>query len=206
MSSEHTLVSKDKALPGRSEPTVIGPKHAVLGNTTVPPFPANFETALFGMGCFWGVERFFYEQKGVYSTQVGYTGGYTPNPTLDEVYTGLTGHTEVVRVIYDPSQISYATLLKLFWENHDPTTLYRQRNDIGTQFRSAIYTYGAQQLEQAETTRDEFQAALTKAGFGQITTEIAPAGEFYYAADDQQQHLARNKEATCGVVATGVTL
>lgn len=205
MSSKTVMITREQALPGRAEPINVTNKHTVLGTPTVPPFPANMETAVFGMGCFWGVERKFWTQKGVYSTQVGYAGGYTPNPTYKEVCTGQTGHTEVARVIFDPSQISYGALLQVFWENHDPTQGNRQGNDVGTQYRSAIYTYSNEQQSQAEASRDAFQKALTEAGFGKITTEILPAPEFYYAEDYHQQYLDKNKNGYCGIGGTGVT-
>ncbi|BFZ22484.1 hypothetical protein BsWGS_25523 [Bradybaena similaris] len=204
MCSKTTMITKEKALPGRSNPIEVSPKHTVLGTRTVPPFPANMATAVFGMGCFWGVERKFWTQKGVYSTQVGYAGGITPNPTYKEVCSGLTGHTEVVRVIFDPDQTNYSALLQVFWENHDPTQGYRQGNDAGTQYRSAIYTYSKEQQTEAEASRDAFQAALKKAGFDKITTEIVPATEFYYAEDYHQQYLDKNKDGYCGLAGTGV--
>jgi peptide-methionine (S)-S-oxide reductase len=205
MSSKTVMVSQEKALPGRSASTAVSPKHTVLGNPTVPPFPANMETALFGMGCYWGVERKFWALKGVYSTHVGFAGGFTPNPTYKEVCTGETGHAEVARVIFDPSKITFEDLLQVFWENHNPTQGNRQGNDVGTQYRSAIYTYGPQQQAEAEASRDQFQALLTKAGLGKITTEIVPAKEFYYAEDSHQQYLQKNPNGYCGLAGTGVS-
>ncbi|XP_005107543.1 peptide methionine sulfoxide reductase MsrA 1 isoform X2 [Aplysia californica] len=204
MASKTAMVSKDDALPGRSEKLKVSPKHTVLGTTTVPPFPENVENAMFGLGCFWGAERKFWNQKGVFSTQVGYSGGFTTNPTYKEVCTGQTGHNEVVRVQFDPKKISYVDLLQVFWENHNPTQGYRQGNDVGTQYRSAIYTYGADQQSQAEESKGNFQQALTKEGFGAITTEIQPAGEFYYAEDYHQQYLDKNKDGYCGLGGIGV--
>ncbi|CAL1528361.1 unnamed protein product [Lymnaea stagnalis] len=204
MSSKSVMVSQDAALPGHTEKIKVSPKHTVLGNTVVPPFPDNTETALFGLGCFWGAERLFWKQKGVFSTQVGYSGGFTTNPTYKEVCTGQTGHTEVVRVIFEPAKISFEDLLKLFWENHNPTQGFRQGNDVGTQYRSAIYTYGQNQQTIAEKSRDAYQAELTKGGFGKITTEIVGAKEFYYAEDYHQQYLDKNKDGYCGLGGTGV--
>ncbi|KAH9505443.1 Peptide methionine sulfoxide reductase A1 [Bulinus truncatus] len=205
MSSKAVMISADAALPGRSEKIQVSPVHTVLKNPTVPPFPEWLETAMFGLGCFWGAERLFWKQKGVFSTQVGYSGGYTPNPTYKEVCTGQTGHTEVVRVVFDPRQISYTDLLKLFWENHNPTQGLRQGNDVGTQYRSAIYTYNDIQQGEAKHSKDQYQQELTKSGFSQITTEIVPAKEFYYAEDYHQQYLDKNKDGYCGLGGTGVS-
>ncbi|GFR88744.1 peptide methionine sulfoxide reductase MsrA [Elysia marginata] len=205
MTSKTEMVTKNTALPGRNEPLTVSPKHRVSGNTMVSPFPDNTEMAMFGMGCFWGAERKFWQAKGVFSTQVGYAGGFTPNPTYKEVCTGQTGHTEVVRVVFEPSKISYAALLKIFWENHNPTQGHRQGNDVGTQYRSAIYTYGESQHAMATKSCEEYQEALSKAGHGTITTEIAPAGEFYYAEDYHQQYLEVNKNGYCGLGGTGVS-
>ncbi|XP_059154757.1 peptide methionine sulfoxide reductase MsrA 1-like isoform X2 [Physella acuta] len=205
MTSKTVMISQDYALPGRAEKIKVNVKHTVLGNPTVLPFPDHTETAIFGLGCFWGAERLFWKQKGVYSTQVGYSGGFTVNPTYEEVCTGKTGHTEVVRVVFEPNKITFADLLKAFWENHNPTQGYRQGNDVGTQYRSAIYTLTEAQKTQAEKSRDEYQAELTKAGFGQITTEILPAKEFFYAEDYHQQYLDKNKNGYCGLGGTGVS-
>uniref|UniRef100_A0A0B7B8S9 Mitochondrial peptide methionine sulfoxide reductase n=1 Tax=Arion vulgaris TaxID=1028688 RepID=A0A0B7B8S9_9EUPU len=198
------MVPKNESLPGRTEEMVVSTKHTVLGSTTVPPFPANMETALLGMGCFWGVEKKFWAQEGVFSTQAGYSGGFTPNPTYKEVCTGQTGHAEVVRIIYDPSKTSFGALLQVFWENHDPTQGYRQGRSTGTQYRSVIYALNNQQLNEAETTRNEYNEALSKEGLGPITTEILQAGKFYYAEDYHQQYLDKNKDGYCGVGGTGV--
>ncbi|XP_052442279.1 mitochondrial peptide methionine sulfoxide reductase isoform X4 [Carassius gibelio] len=180
-------------------------KHDVNGNRTVPPFPEGLQMVLFGMGCFWGAERKFWRQNGVYSTQVGYSGGYTPNPTCEEVCTGKTGHTEVVRVVYEPEKINFAQLLKVFWESHDPTQGMRQGNDVGTTYRSSIYAYTQEQLDQALRSKDEYQKVLTEEGFGAITTEIAMTKEFYYAEDYHQQYLSKNPNGYCGLGGTGVS-
>ncbi|XP_003219709.3 mitochondrial peptide methionine sulfoxide reductase isoform X1 [Anolis carolinensis] len=199
------LPSQAEALPGRSRSLFpILDKHHVNGNTLVEPFPEGLHMAMFGMGCFWGAERKFWTQKGVYSTQVGYVGGITPNPTYEEVCTGRTGHTEVVRVVFQPETISFEKLLKVFWENHDPTQGMRQGNDVGTQYRSAIYTYSPQQMEAALRSRDEYQKVLTENGFGPITTEIREAPEFYYAEDYHQQYLSKNPKGYCSLRGTGV--
>jgi peptide-methionine (S)-S-oxide reductase len=194
-----------EALPGRSEPMPVPEKHFVNGNRLEPPFPDGLERALFAMGCFWGVERKFWQLPGVYTTAAGYAGGATPNPTYREVCSGMTGHAEVVLVMFDPKQIRYEDLLKVFWENHDPTQGMRQGNDAGTQYRSAIYAYDDAQLEAAKRSRDAFQKTLTDAGFGAITTEIAAAPPFYYAEDYHQQYLAKNPNGYCGLQGTGVT-
>ena len=180
------------ALPGRSTAVEVPPAHFVNGNPLVGPFPEGIETAVFGMGCFWGAERRFWKMDGVYSTSAGYAGGYTPNPTYEEVCTGRTGHSEVVLVAYRPEEVSYEELLKVFWETHDPTQGMRQGNDIGSQYRSAIYTTTDEQLETAKWSRDKYQAELTPLGFDDITTEITPLGEYYYAEDYHQQYLAKN--------------
>jgi peptide-methionine (S)-S-oxide reductase len=193
-----------EALPGRAAKIPVAPHHFVNGAALEPPFP-GLELALFGMGCFWGAERKFWQAPGVVSTSVGYAGGYTPNPTYREVCSGETGHDEVVRVVYDPAKTSYQDLLKLFWENHDPTQGMRQGNDVGTQYRSAIYTYGDAQTKAAEASRAAFQKELTAAGYGAITTEIAPAPDFYYAEDYHQQYLAKNPGGYCGLGGTGVS-
>jgi peptide-methionine (S)-S-oxide reductase len=199
------MPTREEALTGRTTRMPVPAAHAVTGTPLVPPFPDGFETAVFGMGCFWGAERKFWQTPGVYTTAVGYAGGFTPNPTYREVCGGLTGHTEVVLVVFDPKVVSYDALLKVFWENHDPTQGMRQGNDTGTQYRSAIYTSSPQQQRAAEASRDAYQPSLTKAGYGPITTEIAPAGEFYYAEPDHQQYLAKNPWGYCGIGGTGVT-
>jgi peptide-methionine (S)-S-oxide reductase len=194
----------EQAPPGRAEPMAVSERHYVSGNRIVPPFPEGMALALFGMGCFWGAERRFWEVRGVYATMVGYAGGYTPNPTYREVCTGMTGHNEVVRVVFDPATVAYETLLRGFWEDHDPTQGMRQGNDIGTQYRSGIYTYGAEQHSAALASRDHYQDALRRAGRGPITTEILNAPEFYYAEDYHQQYLAKNPGGYCGLGGTGV--
>jgi len=190
--SKTEMPDADSALPGRSRPVEVPPAHFVNGNPLVAPFPEDTETAVFGMGCFWGAERRFWKMDGVYTTAVGYAGGYTPNPSYEEVCTGRTGHSEVVLVVYRPSHVSYEQLLKVFWETHDPTQGMQQGNDIGSQYRSAIYTTTDGQLEIAKRSQDKYRAELTPLGFGEITTEIAPLGEFYYAEDYHQQYLAKN--------------
>jgi len=207
MWKEHKLrlPTAAEALPGRSESMPLHNRHFVNGNALLPPFPAGTELALFGMGCFWGAERKFWEKEGVYSTSVGYAGGSTPNPTYREVCTGLTGHNEVVRVVFDPGGLSYSALLQTFWESHDPTQGMRQGNDVGTQYRSGIYTYGDEQRRLAEASRERYQEMLHRAGFGAITTEILPAPEFYYAEDYHQQYLAKNPGGYCGLGGTGVS-
>jgi peptide-methionine (S)-S-oxide reductase len=198
------LPSQEEALPGRTDRVPVPARHAVLGTPLEPPYPPGSELALFGMGCFWGAERIFWKHKGVYTTAVGYAGGYTPNPTYREVCSGRTGHTEVVRVVFDPKLVSYDELLRIFWESHDPTQGMRQGNDAGTQYRSAIYTANAAQARAAATSRDAYQAVLAKAGFGDITTDIAPAPELYFAEDYHQQYLAKNPDGYCGIGGTGV--
>ncbi|KAM4795151.1 peptide methionine sulfoxide reductase MsrA-like [Rhinophrynus dorsalis] len=205
MPSKTVLPTAQEALPGRPDALQVAAKHTINGNSTLEPFPAGIELAMFGMGCFWGVERLFWQQKGVFSTQVGYAGGYTPNPTYKEVCTGLTAHIEVVRIAFDPKVISYKTLLKLFWENHDPTEGMKQGQDIGTQYRSVIFTYGDEQKEAALQSRDLFQKELTSRGLGTVTTEIGTAPVFYYAEDYHQQYLHKNPEGYCGLKGTGVT-
>lgn len=197
------IPSSEHALPGRIMPLVIAPTHAVNGNPTDGPFE-QMEQALFGLGCFWGAERRFWQSPGVFSTQVGYAGGHTPNPTYREVCSGLTGHTEVVRVVFDPSETDYATLLRMFWESHDPTQGMRQGGDVGTQYRSAIFTYTPEQLELANASRRAFQQALAAEGYGEITTEIAAVHEFYFAEDYHQQYLHKNPDGYCGIGGTGV--
>lgn len=192
------------ALPGRSEPMPVPPKHFVNGNRMTPPFPAGLQLAMFGLGCFWGAERKFWQLPGVYSTQVGYAGGFTPNPTYKEVCSGMTGHNEVVRVAYDPAALTYEELLKVFWEAHDPTQGMRQGNDIGTQYRSGLYCYDAEQKAAAERSKAAYQARLVAKGFGLPTTEILEAPEFYYAEEYHQQYLAKNPGGYCGLGGTGV--
>jgi len=204
-SHKQQMVDAEKALPGRSREMPVPEAHFVNGHSLKPPFPSGMETAVFGMGCFWGAERIFWRLPGVYTTAVGYAGGFTPNPTYEEVCSGLTGHAEVVLVVFDPAVISYEEVLKAFWEGHDPTQGMRQGNDVGTQYRSAIYTDGELQHKSAEATRDAFQEVLTKAGHGQITTEIREAPEFYYAEDYHQQYLAKNPNGYCGLGGTGLS-
>ncbi len=200
-----SIPSADEALPGRAERMPIPDAHFVNKHRISEPFPDGFERAIFGMGCFWGVEKKFWQQPGVYTTAVGYAGGATPNPTYREVCTGQTGHNEVVLVVFDPQIVSYDDLLKVFWENHDPTQGMRQGNDAGTQYRSGIYTSNAEQQRAAERSRDAFQPQLTAAGFGAITTEILPAPEFYYAEEYHQQYLSKNPNGYCGLGGTGVS-
>jgi peptide-methionine (S)-S-oxide reductase len=195
----------EEALPGRAERMRVPATHFVNGNTLEPPYPAGTEVAVFGMGCFWGAERKFWQTPGVFTTAVGYAGGLTPNPNYEEVCSGLTGHTEAVLVVFRPAEISYDALLKLFWENHDPTQGMRQGNDVGTQYRSAIYVHGDAQHRAAQDSRDAFQRALTEAGYGPITTEIADAPPFYFAEEYHQQYLAKNPGGYCGIGGTGVT-
>jgi len=199
------MPSAGEALPGRSERMRVPDSHHVLGTRLQPPFPAGLQQAMFGMGCFWGAERKFWTLKGVHSTAVGYAAGFTPNATYREVCSGGTGHSEVVLVVFDPKEISYDDLLKVFWENHDPTQGMRQGNDVGTQYRSGIYYYGDEQRQAAERTRDAFQRKLSDAGYGAITTEILPAPEFYYAEDYHQQYLSKNPDGYCGLGGTGVS-
>ena len=195
----------EQALPGRDTPMPVSNRHYVNGHLIQPPFPAGMEQAVFGMGCFWGAERKFWELDGVYSTAVGYAGGHTANPTYEEVCTGMTGHTEVVLVVYDPAAVDYATLLRVFWESHDPTQGMRQGNDVGTQYRSAIYVYNDAQRKEAEASRRAYQQRLEQAGYDAITTEIGDAPPFYYAEDYHQQYLAKNPMGYCGLGGTGVT-
>ncbi|MEO0408521.1 MAG: peptide-methionine (S)-S-oxide reductase MsrA [Cyanobacteria bacterium P01_A01_bin.135] len=194
-----------QALPGRGTPMPVPDKHFVNGNPLQPPYPENMEMATFGLGCFWGAERRFWQQDGVYSTSVGYAAGYTPNPTYREVCSGMTGHNEVVRVVYDPAAISYSDLLKVFWESHNPTQGMRQGNDVGTQYRSGIYTYSEEQHRLAEASKQAYQEQLDAAGFGKITTEILDAPEYYFAEDYHQQYLAKNPGGYCGLGGTGVS-
>lgn len=199
------MPTPEMALAGRSTSMPISNQHYVNGHPLKPPFPNNLQQAVFGMGCFWGVERKFWQQQGVYTTAVGYAGGYTPNPTYEEVCSGLTGHNEVVRVVFDPTVMEYSTLLKIFWESHDPTQGMRQGNDVGTQYRSGIYVYSPEQRAEAEASLEAYQAALSKAGFDKITTEIVDAPEFYYAEEYHQQYLAKNPNGYCGLRGTGVS-
>ena len=198
------IPTKTQALPGRAEPLQIRNEHFVLGRTLQPPFPAHLKHALFGMGCFWGAERVFWTRDGVYTTAVGYAGGHTDNATYEEVCTGLTGHAEVVLVVYDDSIAPYATLLEAFWQSHDPTQGMRQGADIGTQYRSAIYCSDAEQIEQAELSRSHYQSLLAARRFPKITTEIGEAPAFYYAEDYHQQYLAKNPNGYCGLAGCGV--
>jgi peptide-methionine (S)-S-oxide reductase len=200
------LPTAEQALPGRSEAMPVPAAHFVNGNALQAPFPAGLQQAVFALGCFWGAERRFWQQAGVWSTAVGYAGGHTPNPTYDETCSGLTGHTEAVLVVFDPQLISYEALLKVFWEAHNPTQGMRQGNDIGSQYRSAIYCYGDAQLAAAQASQAQFQAALEQAGFGPITTEIRQAPAFYYAEAYHQQYLAKNPGGYCGLGGTGVCL
>jgi len=193
-----------EALPGRSEKLAVAPSHAVLRTPMQEAFPPEMRLAMFGMGCFWGAEKLLWQVPGVYSTQVGYAGGHTPNPTYREVCSGETAHAEVVRVVFDPSKVTFEELLRVFWENHDPTQGMRQGNDAGTQYRSAIYVYGDEQRALAEASRKAYEGRLKEAGHGAITTEIAPAGEFYFAEDYHQQYLAKNPDGYCGLGGTGV--
>ena len=199
------MPSPDEALPGRDRPMAVPDRHFVNGNPIAPPFAQGLQTAVFGMGCFWGAERDFWRVPGVWTTAVGYAGGFTPNPTYEEVCSGRTGHSEVVLVAFDPSKVSYEDLLKVFWENHDPTQGMRQGNDMGTQYRSAIYVFDEGQRRAAEASRDAYQRQLSAAGFGAITTEIREAGPFYYAEDYHQQYLGKNPNGYCGVGGTGVS-
>jgi peptide-methionine (S)-S-oxide reductase len=198
------MPTPEQALAGRSTPLEVPETHFVNGHRIAPPFPAGLKDAVFGLGCFWGAERLFWQLPGVYSTAVGYAGGFTANPTYQEVCSGDTGHAEVVRVIYDPEKIDYEDLLKAFWESHDPTQGMRQGNDVGTQYRSAIYVLDEQQRKAAEESKAAYQARLSAAGRGEITTEIAPAPQFYYAEDYHQQYLAKNPDGYCGLKGTGV--
>jgi peptide-methionine (S)-S-oxide reductase len=195
--AELKVPGPEETLPGRDTPVPVAPAHYVNGRPMVAPFPDGMETILFGMGCFWGAERFFWQQDGVYTTAAIYAGGSTPNPTYEETCTGMTGHTEAVLVVYDPTVVELDQLFKIFWENHDPTQYMGQGNDIGTQYRSAIYTTGNDQLAAAEASRAAYQAGLTAGGFGDITTEIAPSTGFYYAEDYHQQYLAKNPMGYC---------
>jgi peptide-methionine (S)-S-oxide reductase len=199
------MPSREEALPGRRERMRVPKVHFVNGAPLEPPFPEGTEMALFGLGCFWGAERRYWTTPGVVSTSAGYAGGFTPNPTYEEVCSGLTGHAEVVRIVFDPKRVSFSTLLRVFWESHDPTQGMRQGNDVGTQYRSAIFGYGGGQRTQAEASRAAYQKALDAAGYGGITTEIREAPEFYYAEDYHQQYLAKNPNGYCGLGGTGVS-
>ena len=198
------LPSPDEALPGRSQQMPVPKAHFVSSAPLEPPFPEGTELALFGLGCFWGAERRFWKTPGVVSTSVGYAGGFTPNPTYEEVCSGRTGHAEVVRVVFDPTRVAYEELLRVFWESHDPTQGMRQGNDVGTQYRSAIYTHGGEQKAKAEASREAYQKALAAAGHGAITTEVRAAPEYYYAEDYHQQYLAKNPGGYCGLGGTGI--
>ena len=203
--SKTQLPAPERALPGRADKMQVPERHFVNGHPLAGPFPAHLRCVQFGLGCFWGAERRFWQQPGVYTTAVGYAGGYTLNPTYEEVCSGMTGHTEVVLVVFDPALTSLAALLKVFWEAHDPTQGMRQGNDVGTQYRSAIYCYGAEQLQQALASRDDYQARLKAAGLPEITTEVCEAPEFYYAEFYHQQYLAKNPAGYCGLRGTGVS-
>jgi peptide-methionine (S)-S-oxide reductase len=203
---KNSLISAEDALPGRDQPIAVVHNHYVTGQTLQPPFAENLQQAVFAMGCFWGAERRFWQQEGVVSSAVGYAGGFTPNPTYDEVCSGLTGHTEVVLVVYDPEQISFQALLKVFWESHDPTQGMRQGNDRGTQYRSAIYCSDQNQLDQALASAESVQNLLQERGYGEITSEICQAPSFYYAEDYHQQYLAKNPNGYCGLRGTGICL
>jgi peptide-methionine (S)-S-oxide reductase len=199
------MVEPENALPGRSDPIPVPAKHFVLGTPLQGPFPQNLQTAVVGMGCFWGAERIFWQAPGVYTTAVGYAGGYTPNPTYEETCSGKTGHTEAVLVVFDPEQITYEEILKRFWEGHDPTQANRQGNDVGTQYRSAVYTTTPEQAKAVEASKAAFGERLTAAGYGPIATEIAELGDFYYAEDYHQQYLAKVPNGYCGLGGTGVS-
>jgi peptide-methionine (S)-S-oxide reductase len=205
MKKKVEIPSAAEALPGRTREMPVPAQHFVNGNPLKPPFPEGLEMALFGLGCFWGAERKFWQLDGVYSTAVGYAAGHTPNPSYQEVCTGMTGHNEVVLVVFDPNVISYNDLLKTFWESHNPTQGMQQGNDVGTQYRSGIYTYSDEQQTLAESSKDSYQAALTGAGYGAITTEILDAPEFYYAEEYHQQYLAKNPGGYCGLGGTNVS-
>jgi len=200
-----SMPSADDALPGRDTPIPVPDRHFVLGTPLEPPFPEDTERAVFGMGCFWGAERIFWQVPGVYTTAAGYAGGFTPNPTYEEVCSGRTGHNEVVLVVFRPAEIPYEEVLRLFWEGHDPTQGMRQGNDVGTQYRSGIYTESEAQAETARACRDSYAERLAAAGYGEITTELEPAGPFYYAEDYHQQYLAKNPNGYCGIGGTGVS-
>ena len=198
------MVVPEDALPGRDEPLPVPERHEVLGTPMKPPFPDGLEQVIVGMGCFWGAERIFWRLPGVYTTAVGYAGGYTPNPTYEEVCSAKTGHAEVVLVVFDPKEISFDEILRAFWEGHDPTQGMRQGNDVGTQYRSALYWTSEAQREAAEASRDRYATELRGAGYGEVTTELAPAGELFYAEDYHQQYLHKNPSGYCGIGGTGV--
>jgi peptide-methionine (S)-S-oxide reductase len=198
------MIEADRALPGRDTPIAVPERHDVLGTPLAPPFPEQMQQLVVGMGCFWGAERLFWELDGVYTTAAGYAGGYTPNPTYEEVCSGSTGHTEVVLVVFDPAKVALDEVLRTFWEGHDPTQGMRQGNDVGTQYRSSVYYGSEEQRAAIESSRERYQASLTAAGLGEITTEIAPAGPFYYAEAYHQQYLAKNPSGYCGIGGTGV--
>ena len=200
-----SMPTREQALPGRAQRMPVAAKHFVLGNPMTPPFPEGLELALFGLGCFWGAEKKFWQAPGVYTTAVGYAAGFTPNPSYEEVCTGRTGHNEVVRVVFDPALIPYPELLRIFWESHDPTQGMRQGNDVGTQYRSGIYVHSPAQRSAALASRDAYQGRLRAAGYGEISTEILDAPEFYYAEDYHQQYLAKNPHGYCGLGGTGVS-
>lgn len=200
-----SLPSREDALPGREQAVAVPEAHFVNGNPLVPPWPAGLQETVFALGCFWGAERVFWEQPGVWTTAVGYAGGFTENPSYEEVCSGLTGHTEAVRVVFDPEAVKFESLLRRFWESHDPTQGMRQGNDVGTQYRSAIFTTTADQKAAAADSREAFGAKLAKSGFGVITTEILPAGPFYYAEAYHQQYLAKNPDGYCGLGGTGIS-
>jgi peptide-methionine (S)-S-oxide reductase len=199
------MIEPEKALPGRSSQMAVPPKHFVLGTPLKPPFPDGFQTLIVGMGCFWGAERIFWKLDGVHTTAVGYAGGYTPNPTYEETCSGATGHTEVVLVVWDPAKLALDDILRTFWEGHDPTQGMRQGNDVGTQYRSAIYLTSPEQRPAVEASKERFQAALDRSGYGPITTEIADAGPYYYAEHYHQQYLAKVPNGYCGIGGTGVS-
>jgi peptide-methionine (S)-S-oxide reductase len=199
------MVDESSALPGRADPMPVPPQHFVLGTPLVPPFPEGMQQAMFAMGCFWGAERKFWEEPGVYTTAVGYAGGFTPNPTYSEVCSGSTGHTEAVLVVFDPTVTTYERMLQVFWENHDPTQGMRQGNDIGSQYRSGLYWYGDEQEAAALASRDQYALRLKEAGYGDITTEMRAAPPFFYAEDYHQQYLAKNPGGYCGIGGTGVS-
>jgi peptide-methionine (S)-S-oxide reductase len=205
-SRKQQMVSPEAAIAGRTTPLSVPERHEVLGTPLTPPFPDRHEVATFALGCFWGAERMFWQLPGVFTTAAGYAGGFTENPTYEEVCSGQTGHAEAVLVVFDPSKVSYEGLLQVFFEGHDPTQGMRQGNDIGTQYRSAIFTHSDEQLSAAKSVRDRFQAALNRAGYGEITTQITEAGPFYYAEDYHQQYLAKNPSGYCGLGDTGVQL
>jgi peptide-methionine (S)-S-oxide reductase len=204
-SRKEEMVSPERALAGRGTPMRVPERHYVLDAVLAPPFPDGLETAVFTLGCFWGAERRFWQTEGIYSTAAGYVAGLTPNPTYEEVCSGKTGHAEAVLVVFDPKRVTYKDLLQVFWESHNPTQGMRQGNDVGTQYRSGIYTNSDAQLAAAKTSRDHYQDALTKAGYGEITTEVVEAGPFYYAEDYHQQYLAKNPGGYCGLGGTGVS-